>query len=205
MFVTEHQFSYFLLLISFGILSGIGYDLLYLVTFFWKNKIVDNIRYIVFFTMLIWVYMQVSKNYDLPSVRLYMPLGVIVGVGLYLKSFHKLVAFFCNISYNFIYNKIKPKINAWVKRRKMTKERQERLLLAIVVFSIVLLFVSIMMAIFQVVKINGKKREISALDQEIDDLKELREGLSGEIEIWKTDAKIEEVARELGYKMRGDR
>jgi len=87
----------------------------------------------------------------------------------------------------------------------MTKERQERLLLAIVVFSIVLLFFSIMMAIFQVVKINGKKREISALEQEIDDLKELREGLSGEIEIWKTDAKIEEVARELGYKMRGDR
>jgi cell division protein FtsL len=87
----------------------------------------------------------------------------------------------------------------------MTKERQERLLLAIVVFSIVILFISIMVTIFQVVKINGKKREISSLEKEIDDLIGLREGLSGEIEIWKTDAKIEEVARELGYKMRGDR
>ncbi len=87
----------------------------------------------------------------------------------------------------------------------MTKEKQERLLLAAIVISIVVLFLSITVTVFQMVKINGKKREINALERELGDLEELKTTLNDDIEVWKTDAKIEEVARELGYKMRGDR
>lgn len=87
----------------------------------------------------------------------------------------------------------------------MTKEKQERLLLASIAVSIVLLFILITVTVFQIVKISGKKREITALEQELDDLEQLKGQISKDVEIWKTDAKIEEVARELGYKVRGDR
>lgn len=87
----------------------------------------------------------------------------------------------------------------------MTKEKQERLLLAAIAVSIVLFFILVSVTVFQLVRINGKKREITALQEEMEELEELKTQLSGDIEVWKTDAKIEEVARELGYKVRGDR
>lgn len=87
----------------------------------------------------------------------------------------------------------------------MTKEKQERILLAGIAVSIVLLFIMLTVTVFQIVRINGKKREITALEQEMEDLEELKTQLLSDIDVWKTDAKIEEVARELGYKVRGDR
>ncbi len=87
----------------------------------------------------------------------------------------------------------------------MTKEKQERLLLATIAVSIALLFILITVTVFQVVKINGKKREINSLEREIEELESLKATLSDDIEVWKTDAKIEWMARKLGYKMRDDR
>ena len=82
----------------------------------------------------------------------------------------------------------------------MTREKQERVLLASIVTAIVLFFVLITVTGYQLVKINAKKREYNALKKEIATLTLLLEETEDETERWRLEEAIEERARELGLR-----
>ena len=82
----------------------------------------------------------------------------------------------------------------------MTREKQERMLLASIVTAIVLFFILITITGYQLVKINSKKREYNALKREIATLTLLLEETEDETERWGLEEAIEERARELGLR-----
>ena len=109
MFVTENQFHFFIISLSCGVFSGIFYDFIYLLTSWWQNKIFIFIRDILFFPLLAVMYVITSLKYNFPSFRLFLPVGTLLGFYLYLKSFHKPVAFLLKKGYNLIWTKLKIK------------------------------------------------------------------------------------------------
>ena len=84
-----NQLRYFISLASLGVLSGFLYDFLFVIVYFWKNKIKDIIRDFVFFIMLCIPYVIVSVKLNLPNTRLYMGVAVFVGFILYIKRIYK--------------------------------------------------------------------------------------------------------------------
>ena len=94
------QFYIFLVCVTCGIASGVFYDVMYCAVLPFKKqwvKITGEILFSVLFTVF---YLFVSLLFGFPAFRIYMFLGCAAGFYLYLKSFHKIVAFFANKVYN---------------------------------------------------------------------------------------------------------
>ena len=102
MFVTLNQFHYFALACSLGICCGLVYDVLYLFTGYLKSPITAGIRDFLFFPIMLVLYVHYANSFNFPSFRVYLAIASLIGFYLYLKSFHKVVAFFANKGYNFI-------------------------------------------------------------------------------------------------------
>lgn len=96
------QFYIFLVCAVFGIFSGAVYDLFYCATFPFKKSWVKITGDVMFSLVFILLYVFASLLFSFPAFRLYMLLGCAFGFYLYLKSFHKIVAF----SVRKVYNKI---------------------------------------------------------------------------------------------------
>lgn len=94
------QFYIFLVCAAFGIFSGVIYDVFYCATLPFKKSWVKIAGDVVFSLVFIFCYIFVSLLFSFPAFRLYMFLGCVVGFYLYLKSFHKIVAFFAAKVYN---------------------------------------------------------------------------------------------------------
>ncbi len=92
MFVTSGQLYVFLGSIAFGSASGLFYSVFSLVKFLFKNKIVDIILDVLFFVLFSVGYVCFSVYYGFPSLRLYMPIGALTGLLLYMKSFGIILA-----------------------------------------------------------------------------------------------------------------
>ncbi len=92
MFVSGGQFYVFVATIAFGGACGIFFSLSSLL----KLKIKSDLLRIFpdFFSFLIVaiLYVFYAKWMSFPNFRAYMPLGVIVGITIYFKSFHILLA-----------------------------------------------------------------------------------------------------------------
>lgn len=125
MFVTFNQINFFLLCVAFGILSGVIYEIFYVLTFAFKNQTINGVRDFLFFACLSVLFLFYSVKLSFPNLRVYLCAGVVTGFFFYVKSFHKVVAFFINKSYNFIIRKIKlakkVKYNDKRKKRKDVK------------------------------------------------------------------------------------
>jgi len=115
MFVTANQIFIFLVCIYSGLISGVIYDVLYLVKLVaggkWTNIILD----IVFFIIFSLIYIFVSFIFHFPVFRLYMFLGTQLGLFMYIKSFHILIA----NGAKKIYNKLKQLKGKGRERRKI--------------------------------------------------------------------------------------
>ena len=88
------QFYIFLICVTFGIFSGIFYDVIYCAVLPFRRawvKIAGEFLFAVIFTLL---FIFLSLLFGFPAFRIYMLLGCAAGFCLYLKSFHKIVAFF---------------------------------------------------------------------------------------------------------------
>lgn len=112
---TARQLPVFLLCVSVGVLGGVLYEPFSLLgKCFKKCRAVFDTAFFVAFALLC---VLTAAKYELPSFRGYMYLGNAIGGIIYLKSFHRIVAFFENMCYNRC-------IKA-VKRRKRTKTRNQ--------------------------------------------------------------------------------
>ena len=115
MFVSSGQFYIFLACLSFGAASGIFLSISSAIKFFVKNKIIKIILDAVFLAPIGFLFSLYSLKLNFPSLRGYMLIAIFIGILVYLKSFHIIVAFLKKVCYNKV-----------VKRRKNTKERKTK-------------------------------------------------------------------------------
>lgn len=113
------QLRIFALCLACGVLSGIVYDLLYIIRRAASGKVrvgrsvrgfvVAAVCDIAYALALSAMFVALSVAFSFPDVRAYMLLSVILGAALYIKSFHIMVAFFINRVYNIIRKSVKCK------------------------------------------------------------------------------------------------
>lgn len=127
MFVSKNQFFIFLACLSFGGFSGMLLSLIYGVKYFIKNKVVKIILDIISCSILGALFVIYSYKIYFPNFRIYMFFGVVVGLYLYLKSFHILLANFCKKIYNIIEQKYRGAKEKWKKKTNFQKKRQKSL------------------------------------------------------------------------------
>ena len=109
MFVTSNQFYVLCASISFGVLSGV----LYQVVIFVKRKL-NNIAKIivdvVVFLLFAFLFVFYAYYFNFPNFRFYMPLCVFLGIYLGGKSFGIILAKIIDWVYNIIRKKFKGKL-----------------------------------------------------------------------------------------------
>lgn len=105
MFVSANQFYVFFACLSIGALCGILYSIFSLIKYFVHNNYLRVILDVVFYLLSFCVYLFLGYNLHFPSLRIYMIVGFFVGLFLYAKSLHIILA----NSLKKLYNKIKNK------------------------------------------------------------------------------------------------
>ena len=95
-----NQIFIFFVCVSLGIVAGPVYDFLFCVRYPFKRKWVTIVTDVLFFALFAGGYLFVSVLFSLPGIRVYMFAGCLLGFFLYLKSFHKIVAFLTEKIYN---------------------------------------------------------------------------------------------------------
>ena len=106
MFVTYGQIYVFIVCVAIGGLSGILFSLSALLKLWIKNQYFRTIPDIFVFAVLSAVYVFLSYTFGFPNLRAYMILGVFVGIIVYFKSFHILLANCLKKLYNIIRKKV---------------------------------------------------------------------------------------------------
>ena len=111
MFVTLNQFYVFLSCLSFGGASGVIFFIFWLVKYKIKNKIIRAVIDVLTSLIVTVLYVFYSFYMQFPSFRAYMILGVILGIYLYVKSFHIILAILCKKIYNILKKNKEKKID----------------------------------------------------------------------------------------------
>lgn len=116
------QFHAFLLCAACGIIGGALYDVFFCLAYPFKVKAVHIAADILFCIAFSVFYILFSTALALPPMRFYLLAGICGGFFLYLKSFHKTVAFFALKVYN-VGVKIKNKFNKRKRKQKKCREK----------------------------------------------------------------------------------
>ena len=130
---TANQFTVFCLCFLYGTACALLYDLIV-----WEcgggtklykrfGVYVKSAVQIALFIAFAFGFTALSTLFYFPSVRLYMYGGILFGVFLYLKSWHRTVDFFKNVCYNVIIKKVYDPFYAFFLKRKIkAKEKRTR-------------------------------------------------------------------------------
>ena len=115
---AANQIFIFLVCVLVGVGSGVVYEIFYLIRKILGDKegvaiAVDTIFFLVFAAITVFT----SVLFSFPDFRVYMYLGNLLGLILYLKSIHIIVAFLWKLCYN--------KARKVIKRRKITKNAKK--------------------------------------------------------------------------------
>ena len=121
MFVTKHQFYVFVACVAFGGISGITFSISNTIKFCIKNKPVKTLLDVLAFLIVASAYVLFSHQLNFPNIRVFMIAGVFVGILLYFKSFHIILAKYLKKLYNIIDKNIKRKKKAKDERIKVKK------------------------------------------------------------------------------------
>ncbi len=105
MFVTLNQFYIFLACVMFGALGGVVFSLFSIIKYFNKIIVVEIVFDIFCMTILGVAFSIFSFKYAFPNLRVYMLFGVLFGLSMYLKSFHRILAKFTKKVYNITIRK----------------------------------------------------------------------------------------------------
>lgn len=97
-----NQIFIFLVCVTCGIAGGVIYDFFYCLAYPFRTRAVRIVADAVFSLFFTALFLFVSVTFSLPDFRIYMFLGCVFGLFLYLKSFHGIVAFFAEMVYNRI-------------------------------------------------------------------------------------------------------
>ena len=121
---TAGQFGRFWVCVAVGVFGGVLYELCSFAVLPLKPKIRGVIRFvadIAFFALVAAVCVWIACTLRFPNFRDYYYLGYGVGIILYLKTFHKAVAFLKKLCYNGI----KKLVNC-VKSKKIFRKKGEK-------------------------------------------------------------------------------
>lgn len=114
---AANQISIFLVCVLVGVASGVVYELFYIL-----RKLCGDVAGIVFDVLFFLAFAAMSVFaavlFSFPNFRVYMYLGNVLGLILYLKSVHRIVAFLLKLCYN--------KARKGIKRRKITKNSKKK-------------------------------------------------------------------------------
>ena len=120
------QLPVFFLCVSLGLAGGFVYEVVSLVALPRPKKWRSGLRFvadIAFFVAFAGLCVFVASVLCLPSFREYYYLGFALGLLIYLKTFHKAVAFFKKMCYNGI-----RKLINCIKKRKNFRKKEEKCL-----------------------------------------------------------------------------
>ena len=113
------QIFIFLICVLAGVVCGPLYEAAYFVRRFARdNRIVVVSLDVVFFLAFAAVSVFTAVLFSFPDFRVYMYIGNLLGLILYLKSVHRIVAFLFQLCYN--------RIRKVVKRRKSSKNMKKK-------------------------------------------------------------------------------
>ena len=114
---AANQIFIFLVCVLVGVASGVVYELFYIL-----RKLCGDVAGIVFDVLFFLAFAAMSVFaavlFSFPDFRVYMYLGNVLGLILYLKSVHRIVAFLLKLCYN--------KARKGIKRRKITKNSKKK-------------------------------------------------------------------------------
>lgn len=110
MFVTASQIYVFIACVALGGFFGALLSISCSIKYFIKNIYLKALPDFIVFSLCALIYAILSYNMKFPNVRMYMFLGIFVGIVTYLKSFHILLAKIIKKIYNIIKRKkVNPK------------------------------------------------------------------------------------------------
>ena len=92
MWVTENQIFVFIACVAFGGISGVLFSVAQGVKAFIKSKPFKCVPDILFFAIAAATYSAYAFFLGFPSYRVYMTAGVFLGIYLYYKSLHQVIA-----------------------------------------------------------------------------------------------------------------
>ena len=121
MFVSLNQFYVFLACVTFGAIGGALFSIFAPIKWFLKSKIFDAILDVFCMIVLSVVFSVFSYKYNFPNLRAYMIFGALIGLTMYLKSFHRILAKFAKKFYNIIVQKFKKGMGKKNDRNKSKK------------------------------------------------------------------------------------
>jgi len=124
MFVTSGQFFVFMACLAFGGCVGVLFSLLKAIKFLIKIRFLGVVLDVFFFIISSFIYVGFSYALKFPNFRVYMVVGVILGIFLYFKSFYLLLAKMSKKIYNIIILKFPRKKKAKNDRRKGEKSNR---------------------------------------------------------------------------------
>lgn len=105
MFVSKNQFYIFVACVAFGGIAGVVFSIASIFKLPFKNKILLSIPDILSFIVVVFLYVFISDFSRFPTIRFYMPLGVLIGLYLYFKSFNIILAKSAEKIYNIFKSK----------------------------------------------------------------------------------------------------
>ena len=105
MFVTLNQFYVFLACVSFGAIGGIIFSIFAIIKTFVSFKAFEVLCDVFCMIILSLAFSVFSYKFNFPNIRIYMILGVLIGLTMYLKSFHRILANFAKKFYNITIQK----------------------------------------------------------------------------------------------------
>lgn len=121
---TAGQLSRFGICLALGMLGGVLYELISLIVFPKTGKVKNVLRCladVLFFLAFAALCIFVLGSLRFPAFREYYYLAFALGLIIYLKTFHKAVAFLKNICYNGV----RKMVNC-VKKRKIFRKKGEK-------------------------------------------------------------------------------
>ena len=100
MFVTQNQIYFFIESLFIGVISGVGFEVIFAVKQVVSNEKIKNLTDCLFAFILFPTYFIFSQIFAFPNFRFYMLVGVILGFVIYCINFHKTVAKLVEKVYN---------------------------------------------------------------------------------------------------------
>lgn len=97
--MTDQIYTFFICLLA-GVMSGGVYEVVYVLKLFVKGRKTAISLDILFFLAFAAIYVFLAVMFDLPYFRLYMFIACLLGLLLYLKSIHYILAFLIKKVYN---------------------------------------------------------------------------------------------------------
>ena len=101
MFVTYDQPRSVIVCLFIGVVCGVLYEVFYTLKFIFNNKLLNHFLNFIFFICSAFIFTLLTCYFSLGNFRVYMAVFFMIGLILYLNTFHKIIAFFVSLVAGF--------------------------------------------------------------------------------------------------------